>query len=162
MMERIKAKQEGREPGSPGAELAAAKEKAEKERDELAARVAGLEQEVQNAEEIVRAEVYNDLRNKYDQQLEAAERIKKQLQNEVQSLSEQLEGEGESLLARIKQLEEDVSEGENAARIQASAEVRSDYESKLATPSERARGWNAAVRKPSKNGIWNVPYWRNR
>ncbi len=131
MMERMKAKQEGREPGTPGAELAAAKEKAEKERDELRARVAGLEKEIQNTEEIVRREVYNDLRHKYDQKIEAAERIKNQLQDEVLSLSEQLEGERESLSARIKQLEEDVSEAENAARIQASAEVRSDYESKL-------------------------------
>ena len=138
MMEKIKAKQEGREPGTPGAELAAAKEKAEKERDELQARVAGLEKEVQNAEEIIRQEVYNDLRHKYDQKLEAADRIKKQLQHEVQSLSEQLQGERESLSARINQLEADVSEAENAARVQASAEVRSDYESKL-DDAERAR-----------------------
>ncbi len=131
MMERIKAKQEGREPGTPGADLAAAKEEAEKERDELQARVAGLEKEVQNAEEIIRQEVYNDLRHKYDQKLEAAERIKKQLQHEVQSLSEHLEGERESLSARINQLEKNVSEAESAARVQASAEVRSDYESKL-------------------------------
>ena len=138
MMERMKAKQEGREPGTPGAELAAAKEKAEKERDELRARVAGLEKEIENTEEIVRREIYNDLRHKYDHKLETAERIKKQLQDEVRSLTEHLKGERESLSARIKQLEDDVSEAENAARIQTSAEVRSDYESKL-DDAERVR-----------------------
>ena len=138
MMERMKAKQEGREPGTPGAELAAAKDKAEKERDELRARVAGLEKEIQNTEEIVRREVYNDLRHKYDQKLETAERIKKQLQDEVRSLTEQREGERASLSARINHLEEAVSEAGNAARIQASAEVRSDYEGKI-DDAERVR-----------------------
>ena len=138
MMERLKAKQEGRAPGQPGAELAAAKEKAEIERDELAGRVKQLEREVQRTGETARRDAYNarrdaynELRHRYDQKTEQTNRIKSQLEQEVRSLTEELDDLKESSAARILHLEEAVREAEEAVRVQTRAEVKAEYDAKL-------------------------------
>ncbi len=138
MMERMKAKQEGREPGTPGAELKAEKDRLQKERDELQVRINVLEKEVQNTAETVRGEVYDELRHRYDQKLEHSDRVKKQLEQELASLTSHLDGERESLATRIKQLEDDVVAAEKAARVQATAEVKTEFELKL-EEAERLR-----------------------
>ena len=149
MMERMKAKQEGRAPGQPGAELAQAKEKAEKERDELASRVSQLEKEVLRTEENARREAYNELRHRYDQKAEQTDRIKSQLEQEIRAITEELTDQKESSAARIHQLERAVGEAEDAIRVQTRAELRSEYDGKL---DEADRGRTRLERRHREAG----------
>jgi chromosome segregation ATPase len=137
MMERIKAKQEGRTVGE-GEDLKAAREQAEAERDEALKKVASLEREVQRANETARQEAFDELRVKYDQKAEQAERVKSQLQQEIRSLTEQLEGAKESTASRLRQMERSITDAEEAARAEAASSVRSELEARL-DESDRMR-----------------------
>ena len=131
MMERIKAKQEGGPPSAGGPDLTAEHKRLERERGELKARVKNLEKQVQQTEENVRREVYSELRHSYDQKTEHAERARSQLEQEIRTLTEELAAEKQSASSRIRQLEEAIPAAEEAARVQAGAELKSGYDLKL-------------------------------
>ena len=131
MMERIKAKQEGRPASEGGPDLTAETERLERERGELEARVKNLEKQMQQTEENVRREVYQELRHKYDQKMEQAERVRSQLEQEIRTLTQDREAEKQSASSRIGQLEAAIPAAEEAARVQAEAELRSEYDLKL-------------------------------
>ncbi len=80
MMERLKAKQEGREPGQGGEDLKAVSEKLERESDELASRIDLMEKGAARVADELRREVYNELRHNYDQKMEQATRTRSQLE----------------------------------------------------------------------------------
>ena len=130
MMERLKAKQEGSEPGQGGEDLKAVSEKLERERDELASRIGLMEKEAARVADDLRKEVYNELRHNYDQKMEQATRTRSQLEQEVRTLTEELAGEKQSAASRIKHLEEAIPAAEGAARTQAIAESRAEHETK--------------------------------
>ena len=130
MMERLKAKQEGREPGQAGEDLKAVSEKMERERDELASRIELMEKESARVADELRREVSNELRHNYDQKMEQATRTRSQLEQEVRTLTEELAGEKQSAASRIKHLEEAIPAAEEAARTQAIAESRAEHETK--------------------------------
>ncbi len=130
MMERIKAKQEGKEPGQD-ADGKAATEKLERERDELRSRIQQMEKDAQRLEADLRTEVYNDLRHTYDQKMEQATRTRSHLEQEVRTLTEELAGEKRAAASRIQHLEEAIPAAEEAAKVQAIAEARADTEAKL-------------------------------
>ncbi len=130
MMERLKAKQEGREPGQGGEDLKAVSEKLERERDELISRIELMEKEAARVADELRKEVHNELRHNYDQKMEQATRTRSQLEQEVRTLTEELAGEKQSAASRIKHLEEAIPAAEEAARTQAIAESRAEHETK--------------------------------
>lgn len=129
MMERLQAKRGGQTEGGVG--LQAEKEKVEQERDQLQLRVASLEREVRRERDNARQEAYEELKRRYDQNIEQANRTRVQLEQEVRTLGDQLADERESAAMRIRSLEESVAQAEEAARAQSTAEVRNELESKL-------------------------------
>ena len=128
MMERIKAKQEGNEPGGEGKPST---QQLERERDELRSRIQLMEKEAQRVEADLRTEVYNELRHTYDQKMEQATRTRSQLEQEVRTLTEELTGEKQAAASRIQQLEEAIPAAQEAAKVQAVAEARAAFEAKL-------------------------------
>jgi class 3 adenylate cyclase len=130
MMERIKAKQEGRSPGD-GPDYKAEKEQVEKERDRLQIEVGNLEKEVLRTREAARQEASDELRVRYDQKAEQADRLRVQIEHEISNLRGELSAEKKSSASRVQQLEESITDSEEAARSQASTEVRSELESRL-------------------------------
>ncbi len=133
MMERIKAKQEGKESGQGGEDKAsiASKEKLERERDELRSRIQLMEKETERAEADLRAEVSNQFRHTFDQKMEQATHTRTQLEQELRTLTEELAGEKQAAASRIQHLEEAIPVAEEAAKVQAIAEARADFEAKL-------------------------------
>ncbi len=130
MQERIKAKQEGREPSQRGLDLKTENEELKRERDALQARMQQMERMAQRAEANLRTEVYDDLRHTYDQKMEQAKLARSQLGQEVRTLTEELNAEKQAASSRIQQLEEAVPAAEEAARVQAIAEARSEFQAK--------------------------------
>ena len=130
MMERLKAKQEGRKPDD-GPDFKAQKEQAEQERDQLRVQVANLEKEVQRTREAARQEASDEIRVRYDQKAEATNRLRTQMEHEIRNLSDELAAAKQSAANRVEHLEESIKEAEEAARRQGASEVRSELDSKI-------------------------------
>jgi chromosome segregation ATPase len=129
MRDRIRAKQEGRStveenPGSVG-------ESGGDEAQQLRVRVTALERELHLAGESSRQEAFEELRAQYDQKLEQARRERAKLDQDVRSLGEQLAEANQAAASRIRRLEESVDDAEEAARLEATSEVRLELEGRL-------------------------------
>jgi class 3 adenylate cyclase len=142
-------------------ELREARSKWETERDQVNLKVKQLERELQQSKDTVRQEVYQELRGQYEPRLESYDRERKRLKDDLEAANAQLAEERQRLNARIEHLEQSIPGAQEAARVQAVAELRADHESKmeeinrLRTRTERraqdaAEESEAALRRANK------------
>ena len=101
------------------------------ERDQLNLKIKRLEMELQRVQDAMRAEVFEEMRAQYEPKLADANHERQRLEQEIQSLTNDLAMERTRLNARIKHLEEAFPEGQEAARKQALAELQSQFDGKL-------------------------------
>lgn len=113
------------------AELREARAKWEAEKDQLTLRLKQLERETQGGKDAIRQEVFQELRGQYEPRLESYERERKRLKEDLEAVTTQLADERQRLNDRIEHLEKSIPEAQEAARTQAVAELRADYEVKL-------------------------------
>jgi class 3 adenylate cyclase len=110
------------------------------ERAELKVRVQKLEMELQQSQDAIRSEIYQDLHAQYEPKLVEANRERERLELDIQSVTSELAMERQRLNARIKTLEEAIPEAQEAARKQALAELHSEVDLKIEENSRlRAR-----------------------
>lgn len=112
-------------------EMDEAKARWDQERDELKIRLQQLERQVHHNKDVIRQEVFQELRSQYEPKIEAYEHERKRLRDDLEAANAQLVGERQRLLARIDHLEQSIPEGQEAVRAQVTAELRADFDRKL-------------------------------
>jgi len=141
-------------PGSPGGpaktaerwerEFHDAKLQWEADREQLNLTIRKLEMDLQRDQSARRSEVFQELRAQYESKLAQANHERERLEQDVQYVTSELAGERQRLNARIKALEEELSEAQESARKQVLAELQIEYDSKL---DEAKRKLERAERK---------------
>ena len=101
------------------------------ERDQLNLKIKRLEMELQRVQDAMRGEMFEEMRAQYEPKLVDAGHERQRLEQEIQSLTNDLAMDRSRLNARIKQLEEALPEAQEAARKQALAELQSQFDAKL-------------------------------
>jgi class 3 adenylate cyclase/chromosome segregation ATPase len=101
------------------------------EREQLRLKIRKLENDVNRAEDAVRAEIYQELRAQFEPQIAQGNRERQRLEQEIQTLTSELAAERKRLNFRIQQLEHAIPQAQEAGRKQAAAEMRNDLEEKL-------------------------------
>jgi len=129
VQERLRAKQAG--GTAPRGSRSDLVEELTSERDVLQARVRALEAEIGTIQEATRREAYRELRSRYGQRSELAERVQAQLEHEIRTVKEEHAAQKESLSARIRQLEEAIPAAQESARLQTIAELQNEFETRL-------------------------------
>jgi class 3 adenylate cyclase len=132
----------GKIPASPGGaprktadqwegEFETAKIQWDTEREQLKLKIKKLETDAHRAEDVIRTEIYQELRAQFEPQIAQGNRERQRLENEIQSLTSDLASERQRLNFRIEQLEQAIPQAQEAGRKQAAAEIRNDLEEKL-------------------------------
>jgi DNA repair exonuclease SbcCD ATPase subunit len=103
----------------------------ETERDQLTHKVERLEREIQQAGEVVRSEVYQELRSQYDSKVAEAVRGRQDAEDQLQSAKVQLTDENKALKNRVAELEQAIPAAQEAAQRQVQAELAVDYEARM-------------------------------
>jgi class 3 adenylate cyclase len=101
------------------------------EREQLKLKIKKLETDAHRAEDVIRTEIYQELRAQFEPQIAQGNRERQRLENEIQSLTSDLASERQRLNFRIEQLEQAIPQAQEAGRKQAAAEIRNDLEEKL-------------------------------
>src|SRR5262249_42092516 len=115
------------------------------EREQLNLTIRKLEMDLQRDQSARRSEVFQELRAQYESKLAQANHERERLEQDVQFVTTELAGERQRLTARIKALEEELPDAQEAARKQVLSEVQIEYDSKLEEAkrkSERAERKN--------------------
>ena len=100
----------------------------ETERDRLSLKIKKLETELQRAQDSLRSEIFQEMQSQYMPQLAEANRERQRLEQEIHAVSIELAGERQRLNARIEQLEQTIPEAQEAARKQAIAELKAQFD----------------------------------
>jgi len=103
----------------------------ETERESLNLRIKRLEMELQRSQDSVRAEIFQEMRGQYEPRIQEANRERQQLEQEIQSLTNDLASERKRLNSRIEVLEKAIPDAQEAARKQAVAEAQNDLDAKV-------------------------------
>jgi len=103
----------------------------ETERESLNLRIKRLEAELHRSQDSVRAEVFQEMRAQYEPRIQEANRERKQLEQEIQSLTNDLASERKRLNSRIEVLEKAIPDAQEAARKQALAGAQNDLDTKV-------------------------------
>ena len=111
-------------------ELHDAKIQWETEREQLTLKIKKLENDVQRAQDGVRAEIYQEMRAQYEPRITEGERERQRLEKEIQSLTSELAAERQRLNARIEQAQKALPEAQEATRKQTLAEMQAQYNAK--------------------------------
>jgi class 3 adenylate cyclase len=133
----------------------------ENERSQLNLKIKKLEMELQRANDTLRSEVFQEMRAQYEPKLVAVNNERQRLEQEIQSLTNDLATERDRLNARIAQLENDMPEAQEVARRQALAELQSQFDAKLEEANrlrsrqerkqqDAAEEWEAELRRAKK------------
>jgi DNA repair exonuclease SbcCD ATPase subunit len=101
------------------------------EREQLALQIKRLENDVQNAQDSVRSEIYQEMRAQYEPRITEGEGERQRLEKEIQSLTSELAAERQRLNARIQQLQKALPEAQEATRKQTLAEMQPQYNAKV-------------------------------
>jgi class 3 adenylate cyclase len=101
------------------------------ERDQLTLKIKNLEIELQRGQDVVREEIFQDMRAQYEPRIAEGERERYRLEKELQSLTGELTAERQRLNARIEQLQKALPEAQEAARKQTLAEMQSQCDAKV-------------------------------
>jgi class 3 adenylate cyclase len=112
-------------------ELQEARTQWEAERKQLNQKIGKLQTGAERSEDVIRAEIFQEMRAQYEPRLVEANRERQVLQEKVQALTKELSAERQRLNARITQLERTIPEAQDAARKQALAELQSQFELQL-------------------------------
>jgi hypothetical protein len=86
---------------------------------------------MQQGRDEIRNEVFQELRSQYEPKLAESERERKRLQDELETANAHLAEDRRRLAARIEQLEQAIPEAQEAVRIQVTAELKADFDSKI-------------------------------
>lgn len=113
----------------------------ETERDQLKLKVERMERDAQRDKDEVRNEIFHEIRGQYQPKLAASEAECKRLQEELETVNGHLQEDRERLTERIEQLELAIPEAQEATRIQVSAELQEEFDSRLEEMS-RLKGRN--------------------
>jgi class 3 adenylate cyclase len=103
----------------------------EAEREHLNLNIKKLELDVQRGQSAMRSEVFDQLRAQYESKLADANLQRERLERDVQFVTSELASEKQRLNARIKALEEELPEAQEATRKQVAAELQNHFDSKL-------------------------------
>jgi adenylate cyclase len=103
----------------------------ENERNQLNLKIKKLEMEGQRAQDMMRSEVFQEMRAQYEPRLVGLNNERQRLEQEIQSLTNDLDAERERLNARIAQLEREIPEAQEVARKQTLAELQSQFDTKV-------------------------------
>ena len=103
----------------------------ETERDQLNLKIQKLEMNLQRAEDSMRAEIFQEIRSQYEPKLAEANRERSRLEQEIQSLTDQIAVERERLNSRVAQLELAIPEAQESVRKQVTAELQARFDVKL-------------------------------
>ena len=87
--------------------------------------------ELQRSQDSVRAEIFQEMRGQYEPRIQEANRERQQLEQEIQSLTNDLASERKRLNSRIEVLEKAIPDAQEAARKQAVAEAQNDLDAKV-------------------------------
>jgi len=101
------------------------------EREQLKLSIRKLEMDLQRAQNATRSEVFNEIRAQYESKLAEAVHERERLEQDVQFVTSELAGERFRLNARIRALEKELPEAQEAARKQVVAELQSQFDSKI-------------------------------
>jgi len=101
------------------------------ERAQLNHKIKGLENDLECAEDVMRADIFQDMRLQYEPRLVEAIRERQQLELTAQALRNELASERQHSNARIEQLEKAIPEAQDAARKQAVAELQANLDAQL-------------------------------
>jgi class 3 adenylate cyclase len=116
----------------------------EGERERLNLTIKKLEMDLQRDQSAVRSQVFQELRAQYESKLAEANHERDRSEQDVQFVTSELSSERQRLNARIKALEEELPEAQDAARKQVLAEAQTEYDSNL---EEAKRKLERAERK---------------
>lgn len=103
----------------------------ETERDQLNLKIKKLEMDMQRAQDSMRSEIFQEMRNQYEPKLADANRERNRLEQEIQSLNSQLADERQRLGGRVEQLEQAIPEAQEAVRKQVTAELQAQFDAKV-------------------------------
>jgi class 3 adenylate cyclase len=103
----------------------------ETERDQLRAKVERLEREIKQATEVMRAEVHQEMRERYDAKVAEAVRGRQNAEDELRSTTEQLKDENKALKNSVEELEKSIPAAQEAAQRQVRAELAAEYEARM-------------------------------
>ena len=112
-------------------ELDEAKRKWGVERDELSLKIQQLERQTQHSKDVIRQEVFQELRAQYEPKLEAYEHERKRLKDDLESANLLLADERQRLTSRIEYLERLIPDAQEAVRTQVTAELKAEFDSKV-------------------------------
>jgi class 3 adenylate cyclase len=120
-------------PGSarPERELKEARMQWDVEREQLNLTIKKLEVDLQRAQNAMRSEVFNEIGAQYESKLAEANLERERLEQDVQFVTSELSSERQRLNARIRALEEELPEAQEAARKQVLAELQSQFDSRI-------------------------------
>jgi class 3 adenylate cyclase len=132
----------GKMPASPGgpakktagqweSESEMAKIQWDTEREQLKLKIKKLETDIHRAEDVIRTEIYQELRAQFEPQIAQSNRERQRLEQEIQTLTRELASERQRLNFRIEQMVQAIPQAQEAGRKQAAAELRNDLEEKL-------------------------------
>lgn len=103
----------------------------ETDRDQLKLKLERMEREEHRNKDEVRNEIFHEIRSQYQPKLAEAERECKRLQEQLDTVSGNLEEDRKHLMARIEQLERAIPEAQAAVRAQVTAELQADFDAKV-------------------------------
>jgi chromosome segregation ATPase len=109
----------------------AERSKFDSERDDLRNKVQQLERQVRHNRDEIRQEVYSEMRAQYEPRLEAYEHERKRLRDDLESATTQLAQERQRLTTRIEQLEQSITDAQEAVRKQMTAELQADFDTRV-------------------------------
>ncbi len=119
-------------------ELENAQHNWEGERERLKLQIKRLENEATRSQDVIRAEVFQEIQAQFEPKLTDAHNEGQRLQFEAQSIASELKDERERLAIRIAELERAVTAAQVAARAQTAAEFQQRLAGKL-DEAERLR-----------------------
>jgi class 3 adenylate cyclase len=101
------------------------------ERQQLNLTIKKLQLDLQRAQNATRSEIFNEIRAQYESKLAEAVLERDRLEQEVQFMTSELASDRLRLNGRIKALEDELPEAQEAARRQVMAELQSQFDSKI-------------------------------
>jgi len=103
----------------------------ETERDQLTLKLERIQREGQRDKDEIRNEIFHEIRSQYQPKLAESEKECKRLQEQLDTVTSHFEEDRKHLVTRIEQLEEAIPQAQEAVRIQVTAELQGDFDTRL-------------------------------